>query len=158
MTDGDWDSLAKMITAVGVVLGGGWTFWKYFDVRGDEKEKDRRLATERAKSAQVEARKPFSMKQLDLYFQAAEAASRLAMLPRKDRESSAAWSTFWQLYWGALALVEDQRVATAMFNFGELLKHGAEQSELQTYALQLAHACRDSIAKSWKVSLPAIRT
>lgn len=158
-----WDSVAKMITAVGLVAGGLWAAWKYFAARQRERQLDRdartkeiQLAQEKAKSAEVEARKPFSEKQLELYFQAVEAASLLATLPKSHPAYGAVSSDFWKLYWGALALVEDQLVANAMFNFGEAAKGDAPPDLLQGYALKLAHACRDSLAESWKVSLPVI--
>jgi hypothetical protein len=158
-----WDAAAKMITALGLVVGGLWTVWKYFDARKKEKllerdsqEKERQLARERAQSAEVEARKPFSSRQLGLYFDVVECVSRLALTSRSAPEFNSLCDTFWHLYWGSLALVEDQKVATAMVGFGEALKGGSEEAELQPRALELAHACRDSLAESWKVSLPTI--
>jgi hypothetical protein len=152
-----------MITAVGLVAGGLWTVWKYLADRQKEKQLDRasrdrelQLAQEKAKSAEVEARKPFSERQLQIYFQAVEAASLLATLPKTHQAYGAVSSDFWKLYWGPLALVEDQLVANAMFNFGAAAKGDAPPDVLQEYALKLAHACRDSLAESWKVSLPVI--
>jgi hypothetical protein len=57
---------------------------------------------------------------------------------------------------GALALVEDSTVARAMIQFGNALKTNANQAELKIYALELMHACRDSIAESWKVTLSSV--
>jgi hypothetical protein len=158
-----WDAVAKMITALGLVLGGGLTVLKYFHARKQEKaaehdtrEKEGQLAKERAKSAEVEARKPFSTKQLELYFEAAEAASMLAVLNKTDERYEPSRVKFWSLYWGPLALVEDQKVATAMYNFGEVLKLDPEPPDLQFCALDVAHACRDSVAESWKVPLPPL--
>ncbi|MGA8834237.1 MAG: hypothetical protein WB538_01265 [Candidatus Sulfotelmatobacter sp.] len=147
-----WDTVAKMVTALGLVAGGIWTLRKYFDDRA----KERILAQERAKSAGIEARKPFSTKQLELYFQAVEAASAIASGPWEEQGPSI--NAFWRLYWGPLALVEDSRVAQAMIHFGEALEADANQGELKIYALELAHACRDSIAESWKVTLSSFET
>lgn len=63
---------------------------------------------------------------------------------------------FWLLYWGPLALVEDSTVTRAMIQFGDALKTNVSQAELKIYALELAHACRDSIAESWKVTLSSV--
>jgi len=147
-----WDALTKGIGALGLIAGGLWTLKKYFDDRAGE----RILAEERARSAAVEARKPFSTKQLELYFQAVEAASGIASGPQ-DRQGPHL-ETFWLLYWGPMALVEDTKVAHAMVQFGDALKADATQAELAIYALELAHACRDSISASWKVTLLPFET
>jgi hypothetical protein len=42
-------------------------------------------------------------------------------------------------------------VGTAMYQYGELLNSKTFGSELQKAALKIAHACREELAKSWKV-------
>ncbi len=147
-----WDVITKVIEALGLIAGGLWTLKKYFDDRASE----RSLAHQRAKSAEVEARKPFSSRQLELYFDAVEVASAIAAGSAVEQAQQLA--TFWRLYWGPLALVEDMKVAQAMIQFGHALDANASQGELKIYALELAHACRDSIAESWKVTLPELDT
>jgi hypothetical protein len=144
-----WDAITKVIAAFGLISGGLWTLKKYFDDRANERE----LSRERAKSAEVEARKPFSSKQLDLYLEAVRIAGLIAASDSNDRE--AAERAFWSLYLGPLSLVEDGKVAAAMVNFGTALNKGASQEDLQVLAIALSHACRQSIAESWKVSLPS---
>jgi len=78
-----WDALTKGIGALGLIAGGVWTLKKYFDDRANE----RILAAERAKSAGIEARKPFSTKQLELYFQVVEATSGIASGPWEQQGS-----------------------------------------------------------------------
>ena len=61
---------------------------------------------------------------------------------------------FWQLYWGPLAVVEDQTVVNAMVQFGNSLKaESHDGANLQRKAIALAHACRDSLQKYWVVDL-----
>jgi hypothetical protein len=145
-----WDAITKGVSVLGLIAGGIWTLRKYFDDRANS----RKLDQERAKSAEIEARKPFASKQLDLYFAAVEAASAIASGPWEQQGPQI--DAFWRLYWGPLALVEDSTVAKAMIQFGDALKDNAEQTELRIYALELAHACRDAIAQSWNVSLSSL--
>jgi hypothetical protein len=147
-----WDVVTKVIAAVGVITGGLWTVKKYFDDRANE----RSLAHQRAKTAEVEARQPFSSRQLELYFEAVECASDIASGPWEQQGPHLA--AFWRLYWGPLALVEDTNVSRAMIQFGKALEANASQGELKIYALELAHACRDSIAESWKITLSNVDT
>jgi hypothetical protein len=60
---------------------------------------------------------------------------------------------FWMLFWGPMALVEDEQVAGAMGKFGGALKDN-NRAILPLLSLDLAHKCRDSIAESWMVELP----
>ena len=65
-------------------------------------------------------RQPFLQKQLDLCFEASDAASRLATEPdpvewEKNRR------IFWRLYWGTLSIVEDPGVEKAMIKLGKLV-------------------------------------
>jgi hypothetical protein len=163
-----WDVITKLAGALGLIAGGFWTVKQYFDNQAKERdlarerarsaeaeaEKERNLARERAKSAEVEARKPFFTKQLELYFQAVEAASAIASGPWEQQVPVI--GAFWRLYWGPLVIVEDTRVSGAMVQFGKALDSNATQGELKIYALELARACRDSIAESWKVPLSSI--
>jgi hypothetical protein len=144
-----WDTITKLITACGLIAGGLWTVRKYFDDRASE----RVLAHERAKSAEVEARKPFSSKQLDLYLEAVDVVGRIASTPPNDRELL--FREFRSLYLGPLALVEDGKVAAAMIAVDTALEKHANEEELQRLAIALSHACRQSIAESWKVELPS---
>lgn len=143
-----WDAITKVITAFGLIAGGLWTLKKYFDDRSNE----RSLAHQRAKTAELEARKPFAEAQLNYYIRAADIAGRLASPHGRTPEFSEA---FWTLYSGPLALVEDEKVELAMKAFGDALKKDASQEDLQALAKALSHACRVSIAESWKISLPS---
>lgn len=111
-----------------------------------------------AETRQIEARKPFLEKQLALYTEATQAAAVLATTT-DEAELTAARNRFWALYWGELAMVENGGVSaeaggveSAMVAYGRCLKQECEQTELQRLALNLAHACRDSLAVSWGVT------
>jgi hypothetical protein len=106
----------------------------------------------------LEARKPFLDLQLKLYQDATESAAILAtsMDPKTLEENEA---KFWRLYWGVLAMVENGGidpvsggVEGAMVRFGTALeKNPRNVGDLQQASLDLAHACRDSLAASWGV-------
>jgi hypothetical protein len=104
------------------------------------------------------ARKPFLDYQLKLY---QEITRTVGILATSDdaSERKTAEMRFWRMYWAELALVEnggykakDGGVEGAMVRIKTLLRAGANQESLQSAALMLAHACRDSLAKSWHVA------
>ena len=47
--------------------------------------------------------------------------------------------------------MEDERVESAMVEFGKALNQGLTGEKLHNLSLELAHACRDSLAESWGV-------
>ena len=141
-----WLKVLSMVGAVIVFAVGVWEF-----------QSSQRSQVE---TRRVEATKPFLEKQLALYAEAARAAAMRALTPpqslldrsvgKRDlrREGE---DMFWRLYYGELALVEDRTVARAMVAFGDALKENAPDEILRSLSLDLAHACRDSLASSWNV-------
>jgi hypothetical protein len=105
-------------------------------------------------------RVPFLTKQLELGFQAADAAARLAT-ETDPAEWEKARTTFWRLYWGPLSVVEDREVEAAMVTFGKLIPQGPVPDlplqALQRPSLDLAHTVRDLILASWNVDLPPLQ-
>ena len=98
----------------------------------------------------IEATRPFLERQLKLYPEAAHVAAILAT-SQDGAERASAYKRFWELYWGELALVENQDVEAAMVAFGGALKSQAALPELESLSLQLARACRRSLDKSWGI-------
>ncbi len=104
---------------------------------------------------------PFLQKQLSITLSATEALSSLAVEtePAKWEESR---KTFWKLYWGSLAIVEDNEVAKAMVQAGSLVPKSPvadpklPMSVLNSPSLNLAHKARDLILKSWDAELPPL--
>lgn len=126
------------VTAMSTLLGIAWQ-WRQAQIA-------------RSNSALFEARQPFLTRQLELYGETAKVAARIAT-SGDEAELSDARSRFWQLYWGELALVEDRDVEAAMVAFGDALKDDARQSKLQPLSLDLAHAIRRSLDRSWGISV-----
>jgi hypothetical protein len=135
------DALCKLIATVGLVAGGGWSLITYLLGRKDQ-----------AKTAAIEAKKPFNEKRLDRYIQAVFAAATIAT-STNQAEIDSAKQRFWNLYWGELALFEDRNVESAMVKLGEALESGRAGHDLRGLALALAHACRDSLGDSWSVDV-----
>jgi hypothetical protein len=103
-----------------------------------------------AETRRIEATRPFLDRQLKLYTEATQIAATLVTSKNIDVLANAN-ERFWSLYWGELSLVEDKRVEAAMVQFGRALEKGTTGQQLNVLSLQLAHACRDSLADSWGV-------
>lgn len=144
----NWDIGIKVLTVLGVAIGGIWAICSY------------RMTSEK------EFRRPLWDTQLSLYFQAATSAGKIATLPEgKARDESV--GEFWNLYYGPLAVVEDdEQVCEAMVDFGECLpKPGRVYAEeecdkplVQHRSLLLANAVRRSIGADWNRKLDQLNT
>lgn len=108
-----------------------------------------------AETRQLESRRPFLEKQLDLCFDAAQATARLASGDETVRD--AATLRFWELYWGELGLVENREVEQAMMAFRSGLEAGAIGNDLGRLSLRVAHSCRRLILKGWGVDLQDLK-
>ncbi len=106
-------------------------------------------------------REPFLTKQLEFTLTATDALATLAVEtePAKWEEAR---KTFWKLYWGPLAIVEDRGVEAAMVRAGAIVPRSPvtnpalPMASLNKPSLDLAHAARELILESWNVDLPAL--
>jgi hypothetical protein len=126
------------LAAMSTLLGVAWQ-WRQAHVA-------------RSNSALFEARQPFLTRQLELYSEAAKVVAKIAT-SRDEGERDSHEDRFWELYWGELALVEDRGVESAMVAFGKALKSGENQARLQPLSLDLAHAIRRSLDRSWGIEV-----
>jgi hypothetical protein len=126
------DAALKMLPVVGACVTFAWGVWVWKD-NADEGRESRR----------VEATRPFLEMQLKFYTEAAHVAARIAASGDQSTVGR-----FWELYYGELALVENNEVAAAMKDFGDALTAG-KHTELNTLALELTDRMRASLAKSW---------
>jgi hypothetical protein len=134
------DAATKILAVIAVAAGGGWTLYTYLNGRADI-----------ARTASLEARKPFEEKRLELYIEAATVTAKIARSHDKN-EVARAKDEFWVLYLGPLALVEDEEVEGAMFQFGKCLNPSAKcKSMLEALSLEVAHQCKDSLSATWGV-------
>jgi len=116
----------------------------------------------RAQAAQLEARKPFLERQMELCFAASEVTATLATTTDQETWDDA-YAGFWTLYWGPLSVVEQPigedeagPVEQQMVLFGRKLNEmrSAAQlpmTELELMSLDVAHRCRDLIFDSWDI-------
>ena len=145
----DLEMWLKFLPLIGAVVAFSWGIYQYVDTQ-----------TSQAEIRKIEARKPFLERQLKLYTEATQVASKIANCDDCP-EMTKIKNRFWELYYGELALVEDRRVESAMVQFGEKLKgkdvvklvDGKKVNlSLRSLSLALSHACRDSLADSWGVA------
>ena len=147
-----------------------WTVVTYLEARKTEFNQSleakrtelRRSAEETQKeltALQWKAQRPFLKRQMELCFEAVETASTLATATDPAKWEMAR-TRFWGLYWGELALVENQAVAQKMVEFGKKLENESMDdlpiNELTVPSLQIAYQCRALIGESWKVELPEL--
>jgi hypothetical protein len=150
------DELVKLASLLGGVIVATAAVLAYYD-KGTREQK-----------------KPFREAQLQLCQDASEAAATLASLTPQVKASPSgpsegAWENararFEQLYWGSLAVVENDDVEARMVDFRERLmaceneiRAGTldeqKRLKLQQDALRIAHACRALIAEGWRLVLP----
>lgn len=99
-----------------------------------------------------EHKKPFLATQLELCLSASQSAARIAHPISKD-DFKVAQTRFLELYWGGLAMVEDQCVTNKMIDYkkemGELKFEDERKKDLSRAALMIAFACRNLVSKSW---------
>jgi len=159
-----WEFLFKLAGLLTLVFGIAWPLYQYTTTlereREDRKErqiKDEEQKTKDAQAALREARKPFLERQRTLYFEATTVASKLSTLA-EGAERETARKRFYELYWGELSAVEDTQVESAMVKFKQALEdyesertgnRSASRSELELASYNLAHSCRDSLAREW---------
>ena len=127
MTDKDY-----LIRVVGTFVALGtllWAIWTYGDTRRSEIDQREQADQRIAETRRVEATKPFLERQLRLYTEAAQVAARIAT-SRDQSATDEAVERFWQLYWGELALVENEAVEGAMKAFGDGLRDELSSDEM----------------------------
>jgi hypothetical protein len=131
-----WDTAVKAVGGLVALIGAAIAFSKYID----EREKANQAAL-------IEAQKPFTSKRQEVYFQLVTATSMIGN--KEDRNHPLrreADSQFWQLYWGAVPMVEDEEVAKAIDAFSVALDDKPDDGVgLRNASMNLARACRKSL-------------
>jgi hypothetical protein len=112
----------------------------------------REQAIRTEETRRIEATKPFLERQLKLYTEASQIVAVLATA-EDPGEKRHAYKRFRELYWGEMVLVENEDVERAMVNVKDAIERHAGQGDLQSLSLNLAHACRHSLARSWGVDV-----
>jgi hypothetical protein len=109
------------------------------------------------RNAKLLRKQPFLEKQLDLCLEATNVAAVLATTTNKA-ESEKKQARFWELFWGPLAVVENDAVSAAMMVFGaqldELVRANAPLpfDSLQEQSIELAEEVRKLILVAWSIT------
>jgi len=145
--------LSVFLKAIGPILAIAtlaWGVWTYKDASSRELAAMELDATRTAETRRIEAVKPFLNKQLKLFTEVTKVTAVLST-SGDPREIVAARKQFALLFFGELALVERDNVASAMLAFRNALNSGKPQDELSILSLKLAHACRDELSEAWGI-------
>jgi hypothetical protein len=143
-----WDTRLKILAVLGILASAWWAVHSYNT------------------TAERELRKTFWEKQISLYFEITDAASNIATLPPGHPAREQAVARFWQLYFGSLRVVEDDKnVGNAMHSFGlclpqpgrHLPEQNCDQAILLQKSLNLAVRCRLSISENWNRKLEGLK-
>ena len=146
-----YTALFAAFTTIGLLAGGTYTIIQYFGARAT----DNRTYNFQATVAQLEAKKPFYSKHLDLCSEAAAAAATVAT-SNDPKEKQKAMEDFWRLYWGPLGMVEENDVEGAMVNFGKCLHGKCGGHSLPALSLEVSHSCRKEVSAHFNLDLSTL--
>lgn len=149
------DVILKSLALAGAGIGAFSTIFTWSVDRESRRISENTATQQHITTAKRESQQPFLERQLNLYIEASDTAALIASLDDGPARQ-AALIRFWQLYWGSLAVVEDQHVESAMVEFGRLLESSSDKTtreSLKHAALKIAHSCRSSISASWDYEL-----
>jgi hypothetical protein len=155
------DAVVGLLPALIAVTGGLWALYKYLRDRKDASEKDRAIREQANKTAEIEAQKPFSAKQQEIYFDLLATTSLISTREPEGEleqrggipERDAAIRHFWVLFWGALPMVANQEVAIAADAFSVALNDQDDFVPLRNASMDLARACRQALGTAWNLGL-----
>jgi hypothetical protein len=101
-----WLDCLQVVTVVAGVSTAVATFVYHSIDQRDRAAEQERHTREQLENVQIELQKPYQVKKLQLYLDAARVLAHLASSPSVEKEKSEA--RFWELYWGELAFVESR--------------------------------------------------
>jgi hypothetical protein len=144
----DWDTATKFAGIVALVAGGMWSVWIFHQT-----------AKQQANAAEIDARRPFAAKRLEVYEKIVSLTAAIAQpdLPLQARRAKR--QELEQIVNGPLALVAQDKLFAAILDFYKCADNRqCRKGSLGAYSRNVARACRTSIEESWKVSLPPVPT
>ena len=96
----------------------------------------------------IEAAQPYLERKLKWCEEATETAAAIAI--RESGSELEKVQRFWELYWGVMGMVENDKVFDAMVAFGKGLNGKLPKDQtLRKLSLNIAHACRSEMSKDW---------
>jgi hypothetical protein len=117
----NWDLIVKIVGLVALIASGMWTLYKFRQDHEEDINHSRESEYRDTVARKQELNRFVFEKQASLYFDAADAAATIASTDDKA-SIKAARVRFYQLYWGEMPLVEDERVQLAMVAFKACLE------------------------------------
>ena len=145
-----FDNVLKILTVLGAIASFLWGVYQWREKSSQELEAQKQESARLGEARRIEATKPFLERQLALYAEATRIAAQVATQGNSE-SGKKALVRFWELYWGELALVENRSVEAAMKRMGDALRSNASTQELEQASLAVAHACRESLDRSWGI-------
>ncbi len=135
------DAFAKLLTAVAIIIGGGWTLIQYNLGRTDQ-----------LRAQQLEASKPFLEKRLASYIELTTATSTIAR-SKNQGEVAQAKEKFWILYSGPLLVLEEPQLQTLVQAYADCLEDTSKckGASLIQLSQNLAVFAGNSAGNQWRV-------
>ena len=161
------DLWLKGISALLVLVGGGFGAYKYLDDRREHEAAQQELEKNREarlKEELLQREKEYKFRLFDqktqLYAALCDAAAKVATC-RSLHEASEEHRLFETLYWGKLCIFESQEVEKAEVQFHQeimriLESDGEPTTELKNRSLALAKACREDLSKDLEMDVGAL--
>lgn len=148
----NFNEATKLLTIIGAFISFTWTVWTWRSTTLKEFNK-LQIETERYENIRrIEASKPFLERQLKLYTELTQITSIIATSDNNTKLQEAK-KRFWELYWGELALVENEEIEGYMVSFGNGINNSFDQELMQKISLELAHSCGRSLNHSWGIDV-----
>jgi hypothetical protein len=138
-----WDRTLATVTALSLIVGGGWAVFQYF-AQSFEHNKAEHDQKEQEYFLQVRKERR------ELYQPLCSVAAKIATA-RVLRDAQLSIDKFWELYFGEVHLIRDDDVEKAKEDFSDALQASQDQmdrppaGELRNLANALAMACQKSI-------------
>lgn len=147
------DALVKIVTALALIIGGGWTVYQYFQNREAQFAEQQEARQQQQLVEMFEERRPFLQKRLELYL---EMASAIGTITTSKNQSAIAKAKedFSALYNGPVRLVASFKDRQAMAKFDGCLKQRKCQGSLKTMGDALTESLYGAIAGDWVPSQP----
>lgn len=142
----DWDAATKLAGVIALLAGGVWSVWIFHQT-----------AKQQAAAAEIDARKPFAAKRLDVYEKIVALTAAIAQpdLPQQIRRAKR--QELEQIVNGPLALVAQDKLFVAINEFYKCADNRqCRKGSLGLYSRNVARACRTSLEDSWKINLPPV--
>jgi hypothetical protein len=134
------DALAKLATALAIVVGGGWTLIQYSITRTDQ-----------LRTQQIEASKPFLEKRLEFYIELTSATATIAT-SKNQAEVARAKEQFWILYSGPLLVLEEPGLQIRVQAYADCLEDTSkcQGASLTQLSQSLAVFAGNSVGNQWR--------